>query len=40
MKKELFHLFYCIKQKKKPITSGDYGLKVLKLLEEIEKKIN
>ena len=40
MKQELSHFFYCIKKKKKPVTSGDYGLKVLKLLEEIEKKIN
>jgi len=40
MKQELSHFFYCIQNKKRPITSGDYGLKVLKLLEEIEKKIN
>lgn len=40
MKQELSHFFYCIKKKKKPVTSGDYGLRVLKLLEEIEKKIN
>ena len=40
MKQELSHFFNCIKKKKRPVTSGDYGLKVLKLLEEIEKKIN
>lgn len=40
MKQELSHFFHCIKTKKKPITSGDYGFKVLRLLEEIEKKVN
>lgn len=40
MKQELSHFFYCIKKTKKPITSGDYALKVLKLIEKIEKKIN
>ena len=39
LKQELTHFFNCLKNKTKPITSGDYGLKVLKLLEDIEKKI-
>lgn len=39
MKEELSHFFYSIKKNKKPITSGTYALKVIQLLEEIEKKI-
>ena len=40
MKEELSHFFYSLRKNKKPITSGSYALKVIELLEEIEKKIN
>ena len=37
---ELEHLFHCIKNKKKPLTSGEYALKVMRIIEKIESKIN
>lgn len=37
---ELEHLFDCIKNKKKPLTSGEYALKVMKVLEKVDKNIN
>ncbi|PIR79718.1 MAG: oxidoreductase [Candidatus Levybacteria bacterium CG10_big_fil_rev_8_21_14_0_10_35_13] len=42
LKNELLHLAYCIKNNKKPITSGEEGLKILKMLEasDISLKIN
>ena len=40
MKEELMHFFYSIQKNKNPITSGSYALKVVQLLEEIEKHIN
>ena len=33
LKNELLHLAYCIKNKKTPITSGQEGIKILKMLE-------
>ena len=33
LKNELLHLSFCIKNNKKPITSGEEGLKILKMLE-------
>ena len=40
MVSELEHLFDCILNKKKPITSGEYALKVMKILETVDRKIN
>ena len=40
MKEELRHFFYSIKKNKNPVTSGNYALKVVQLLEQIEKHIN
>ena len=40
LKEELKHFFYSVKKNKNPITSGSYALKVLQLLEKIEKHIN
>ena len=40
MKKELRHFFYSVKKNKNPVTSGNYALKVVQLLEKIEKHIN
>ena len=40
IKEELKHFFYSVKKNKNPITSGSYALKVLQLLEKIEKHIN
>ena len=40
MKEELMHFFHSVKNNKNPITSGSYALKVIQLLEEIEKHIN
>lgn len=33
LRNELLHLAYCIKNKEQPITSGEEGIKILKLLE-------
>ena len=40
LKEELKHFFYSVKKNKNPVTSGSYALKVLQLLEKIEKYIN
>ena len=40
IKEELKHFFYSVKKNKNPINSGSYALKVLQLLEKIEKHIN
>ena len=37
LKEELKHFFYSVKKNKNPVTSGSYALKVLQLLEKIEK---
>ena len=33
LRNELLHLAYCIKNKKTPITGGEEGVKILKMLE-------
>ena len=37
---ELEHLFDCVTNKKKPITSGEYALKVMRVLEMVDKKVS
>ena len=36
--KEMKHFLECINKKKQPITSADYSLKVMEILENIQKK--
>ena len=36
--KEMKHFLECINKKKQPITSVDYSLKVMEILENIQKK--
>ena len=35
---EIKHFLQCIKNKKQPLTSVDYSLKVMEVLEKIQKK--
>ena len=37
---ELEHLFDCVTNKRKPITSGEYALKVMRVLEMVDKKVS
>lgn len=39
LKKELIHFIECVEQRKRPLTDGEEGLRVLKVLEWAEKSI-
>ncbi len=39
LKKECAHFLHCIKTREKPLTDGEFGLKVVRVLEEIERKL-
>lgn len=38
MLKEINHFFYCLKNKKKPLTDGTYAKKIVKILKKIDDK--
>jgi len=40
LRRELLHFIECVKTRRKPITDGEEGLRVLKIINEAEKKLS